>query len=146
MATDRKEDYLKEIDKIVSEKGYAQVKDLSKALDVGPSSVTGMFKKLTEDGYINYEKYGGVTLTKRGKEIARDTQEKYSVIHEFLIALSVGKEAADEDACKMEHILEQDTFFTFLKFNDFTKTDSGKALIGEFKAYLESLKRKKEKE
>ncbi|NLI63046.1 MAG: metal-dependent transcriptional regulator [Methanosarcinaceae archaeon] len=143
MPTDRKEDYLKEIDKIVAEKGYAQVKDLANALDVGPSSVTGMFKKLADDGFINYEKYGGVTLTKRGKEIARTTQEKFSSINEFLKVLGVCEEIADEDACKMEHILDMETYETFLNFKEFAKTKEGKNLIEKFKDFEKNKKQSK---
>lgn len=140
MATERKEDYLKEIEKVISVKGYAQVKDIAKALDIGPSSVTGMFKKLNDDGFINYEKYGGVTLTKKGKEIARNTQEKFLTIHEFLSAFGIDEEVSDEDACKMEHILEEETYETFLSFKEFVKTESGKKLIAEFKEYLKTAK------
>ena len=67
MATERTEDYLKMLDLIIATKGYARVKDVSEIMGLSPSSVTGMFKKLNKEGYINYEKYGAVTLTKKGE-------------------------------------------------------------------------------
>jgi DtxR family Mn-dependent transcriptional regulator len=76
MTTERTEDYLKAIEKIIEKKGYAQVKDISRELDLSSPSVTGMFKKLTKMGYINYEKYGGVTLTAEGEKIAKKTMER----------------------------------------------------------------------
>lgn len=138
MTTERKEDYLKTIDKIVTEKGYAQVKDISRALDVGPSSVTGMLKKLTDDGYINYEKYGGVTLTQKGKETANITKKKYTTIKDFLIALGVSENVAEEDACKMEHVITPDTYDVFLSFCEFSITEKGSNQISHFKRYFET--------
>jgi DNA-binding MarR family transcriptional regulator len=81
MATERTEDYLKMLDSIIKKKGYARVKDVSEIMGLNPSSVTGMFKKLNREGYINYEKYGAVTLTPEGDEIARATEEKYDVLN-----------------------------------------------------------------
>ena len=105
MTTERDEDYLKIIASIVEEKGYAKVKDVAKEMKLGPSTVTGMFKKLDKKGYINYEKYGGVTLTDKGTEIAHKTKETYGMLKEFLMHLGVSEKIAEEDACKIEHIL-----------------------------------------
>ena len=84
MTTERTEDYLEVLDVIIIEKGFAKVKDVSKILGVGPSSVTEMFQKLSEAGYINYEKYSGVTLTVKGKKIAKKTRKKHDTLKEFL--------------------------------------------------------------
>jgi len=138
MTTERKEDYLKTIDKIVTDKGYAQVKDISRALDVGPSSVTGMLKKLTDEGYINYEKYGGVTLTQKGKETASNTKKKYTTIKDFLTALGISEHVAEDDACKMEHVIAPDTYDVFLRFCEFAMTEKGSNQIEHFKKYCET--------
>ncbi|MDG6243536.1 MAG: metal-dependent transcriptional regulator [Methanolobus sp.] len=119
MTTERSEDYLKAIEKIIERKGYAQVKDVSKELDISSPSVTGMFKKLTEMGFINYEKYGGVTLTPEGEKIAKCTMEKHSVIRDFLKILGLDAEIADHDACKIEHVLAPETFELLTKFVEF---------------------------
>lgn len=138
MTSERKEDYLKTIDRIVTEKGYAQVKDISRALDVGPSSVTGMLKKLTDEGYINYEKYGGVTLTQKGKETASSTKKKYTTIKGFLVALGVPETVAEDDACKMEHVITPDTYDVFLRFCEFSITEKGSNQMEHFKRYCET--------
>ncbi|WNY26994.1 metal-dependent transcriptional regulator [Methanolapillus ohkumae] len=143
MTSERKEDYLKAIDKIISEKGYAQVKDISRVLDVGPSSVTGMLKKLTDENYINYEKYGGVTLTPLGKETAKETKEKYTTIKDFLMALGVSEIIAEEDACKMEHVIAPDTYKKFLMFCEFSITEKGTNQMEYFKRYCETGKAEK---
>ena len=83
MTTERDEDYLKAIASIAEDKGYAKVKDVAKELELGPSTVTGMFKKLDKEGYINYEKYGGVTLTEKGIEVAEKTRENTACSKNF---------------------------------------------------------------
>lgn len=119
MTTERTEDYLKVIEKIIEKKGYAQVKDVSRELELSSPSVTGMFKKLTKLGYINYEKYGGVTLTPEGERIAKCTMEKHGVIRDFLLILGVEEETADQDACKIEHVLAPETFEVLTKFVEY---------------------------
>ena len=121
MTTDRAEDYLEAIDTIVERKGYAQVKDVSKILNLGPSSVTEMFQKLTKGGYINYEKYGGVTLTAKGRRLAKKTKAKHKMLHEFLIILGVEDTTADIDACKIEHVLTPETLDRLTKFVEFIR-------------------------
>jgi DtxR family Mn-dependent transcriptional regulator len=119
MTTERTEDYLKAIEKVVERKGYAQVKDVSRELDLSSPSVTGMFKKLTKLGYINYEKYGGVTLTEEGERIAKCTMEKHGVIRDFLLLLGLDEKNANMDACKIEHVLAPETFEILTKFVEF---------------------------
>lgn len=137
MTTERDEDYLKIIASIVEEKGYAKVKDVAKELELGPSTVTGMFKKLDKEGYINYEKYGGVTLTEKGTEIAEKTREKYSMLKEFLMHLGIDEKIAEEDACKIEHILNPKTAQALEKFVEFTdKEDESKIWIEHFRHFV----------
>jgi len=119
MTTERTEDYLKAIEKIIEKKGYAQVKDVSRELELSSPSVTGMFKKLTKMGYINYEKYGGVTLTAEGERIAKRTMEKHRTIRDFLLIIGLDEEIANHDACRIEHILTPQTFDRLTKFVEY---------------------------
>lgn len=139
MTTERTEDYLKTIEAVISKKGYAQVKDISAALGTSPSSVTGMFQKLKNDGYINYEKYGGVTLTPEGKDVAQNTKAKYGVVRDFLTVLGVDSDTADEDACRIEHVLTDDTIDVLTKFVDFIHQNEECPLwLGHFKHFYET--------
>ncbi|MDY0387330.1 MAG: metal-dependent transcriptional regulator [Methanolobus sp.] len=137
--TERTEDYLKVIEKIIERKGYAQVKDVSRELELSSPSVTGMFKKLTKMGYINYEKYGGVTLTREGEKIAKSTMEKHGVIRDFLQILGLNEEIADHDACKIEHVLTPETFEVLTKFVEFmTMKEDGPYWLDHFSHYCET--------
>ena len=134
MPTERTEDYLEALDIIISEKGYAQVKDVSKLLGVGPPSVTEMFQKLGETGYINYEKYSGVTLTSKGKKIAEKTRKKHDTLKNFLLILGVNKKIANEDACRIEHVVNPETMDRLTKFVDFARH------VGEEPRWLDHFK------
>ena len=138
MTTERDEDYLKIISSIIEEKGYAKVKDVAKELKLGPSTVTGMFKKLDKEGYINYEKYGGVTLTEKGKEIANMTREKYSMLKDFLMNLGLDEKTAEEDACKVEHILNPETAQTLEKFIEFTSKENESQTLERFRYFAKT--------
>ncbi len=121
MTTERNEDYLEALDAIIERKGYAQVKDVSKILGVAPSSVTEMFQKLGEADYVNYKKYGGVTLTSKGKRVAKKTRKKHNILKEFLLNLGVNEKISDKDACRMEHIVTPETMDRLTRFVEFIK-------------------------
>ena len=139
MATERTEDYLEVLDAIIIEKGYAKVKDVSKILGVGPSSVTEMFQKLSKAGYINYEKYSGVTLTAKGKTIAKKTRKKHNTLKEFLLILGVNEKIADADACRIEHIVNPETMNRLTKFVEFVQRfKEGPRWLDHFKYFYET--------
>src|ERR1043166_1007872 len=64
------EDYLERIHELIQEKGYARVVDIASSLKVRQASVTAMVQKLGESGYLKYEKYRGLILTDKGRDVA----------------------------------------------------------------------------
>ncbi len=115
------EDYLEAIYNIVLEKGYARTKDISQELKITPSSVTGMMRKLDSDGLINYEKYGAVTLTDKGREIAETIKEKHDILRAFLNILMISDKTADADACRLEHDLSPESIKQLTRFVEFVE-------------------------
>ncbi len=134
----REEEYLEAIFDVVQDKGYAKVKDISESLDVGLSSVTEMFQKLDKKGYIDYEKYSGVTLTDKGEQKAVDLSEKHEVLKDFFIILGMDEELADEDACKIEHVVRRETMERLTKFVDFIQSHEKPPWLERFKRYYET--------
>ena len=110
------EDYLELLYKLEKNIDKVHTNDIASSLNIKPSSVTEVMQKLGKEGYINYEKYSGVTLTNKGKRIAEKTKERHNKLKEFLVLLGIDKEIADKDACEMEHILHQKTMDTIIKF------------------------------
>lgn len=121
MISRREEDYLEAIDEVIQRKQYAKVNDVAKVLEIGLSSVTEMFQKLDAEGFINYEKYSGVTLTEKGMKVVSDLRKKHETLKEFLTILEVDSELADSEACKIEHLVEAETIHKILKFVEFVK-------------------------
>jgi DtxR family Mn-dependent transcriptional regulator len=136
MPTERIEDYLEALNFIIKKKGYAKVKDISEYFNISPSSVTEMFQKLESLGYINYEKYGGATLTKKGEEIAITTRKKHDILNKFLQIFDIPEEIANEDACHIEHVVHKKTMLRLTQFVEFiNKFEKNPQLIEQFKEY-----------
>jgi Mn-dependent DtxR family transcriptional regulator len=119
----RMEDYLEIISELVELKGYATTLDISRYMHVSAPSVTKMLQKLDENGFLEYEKYHGINLTKKGTQLAETVRQKHGILLEFFEILGVGYETANQDAEGVEHYLNPKTikqlrkFITFLKSN-----------------------------
>lgn len=116
------EDYLETIYNIISRKGYARTKDISRGLRISSPSVTEMLKKLKSMGLVNYEKYSGVTLTKKGERIGRMVKTRHDTIKTLLKIILVSDKIAEEDACKLEHEISPETVEQLTKFVRFVET------------------------
>ena len=110
------EDYVELVYDLQKGKKRVHTNDIASALNINPASVTEIFQKLSEDGFVNYEKYSGVNLTEKGKKIALKVKKKHNALTEFLTILGIDKEIAEKDACEMEHILHPMTMDTIIKF------------------------------
>jgi DtxR family Mn-dependent transcriptional regulator len=122
MTTSREEDYLEAILHIVDRKGYAKVGDISRHLHCSAATVTEMFGRLSEKGFVNYEKYGGVTLTEEGRRIGTEIDRRHHIIKGFLEILGVGPDIADTDACQIEHSLHPQTVDRLKGFIEFVRS------------------------
>ena len=139
MTTVRWEQYIETIDGIQKAKGYAKVVDVASELDVGLPTVTEMFQKLSEAEIINYEKYSGVTLTDTGQAMADELAEKHETLKEFLTILGVPEDAADDDACIMEHNVSTETLDRLHSFVDFVnQQEEGPVWLLHFREYYET--------
>ena len=110
------EDYVELVYDLQIEKEKAHTNDIANFFNISPASVTEMLQKLSDGGYINYEKYSGASLTSKGKKLAIKIKDKHENIANFLILLGVNKKIAEEDACEMEHILHPATLDMITKF------------------------------
>jgi Mn-dependent DtxR family transcriptional regulator len=115
----RVEDYLEVVYELIKSKGYARSSDIAERLGVKSPSVTNMLQRLDGMGLIVYERYRGLTLTEKGKQMARFSQQKHVTITRFLTILGVGERHAKLDAEGIEHHVHKDTVNCMERFVDF---------------------------
>ena len=84
--------------------------DIVNELGFSKPSVSVAMKKLRENGYIEVDDSGYITLTEIGKEIAEKMYERHTLLTNFLIRLGVSEKTAADDACRIEHIISAETF------------------------------------
>jgi len=84
--------------------------DIACELDYKKPSVSVAMKNLRENGYINVDADGHITLTEKGKAIAETMYERHTIISDWLTRLGVDKATAIEDACRMEHVISKSSF------------------------------------
>ena len=84
--------------------------DISEELGFKKSSVSVAMKNLREKEYILVNKSGFITLTETGKHIAEMIYERHQVITSWLVELGVDATIATEDACKVEHVISEESF------------------------------------
>ena len=122
-SSSRMEDYLEIISELVELKGYATTLDISRYMNVSAPSVTKMLQRLDEGGFLEYEKYHGINLTKKGTDIAEGIRQNHGILLEFFEILGIGYDTANQDTEGIEHHLNPKTikqlrkFITFLKAN-----------------------------
>jgi len=117
------EDYLEVIYELVEEKGYATTVDISSYLNVSSPSVTKMMQKLDETGYLKYEKYRGIRLTKEGIQIAEGIRNRHGLLAEFFKMIGVDEESANKDAEGIEHHLHPETMKKLEEFINLLKSN-----------------------
>jgi Mn-dependent DtxR family transcriptional regulator len=86
------EDYLERIYQLMQDKGYARVIDIAGLLEVQSPSVTRMVQKLADAGFVRYEKYRGIVLTDKGRELGRTMKLRHATLAGFLRVLGVEDE------------------------------------------------------
>lgn len=104
------EDYLEAILHLGKAKENVRSIDIVKHLGISKPSVSVYVKQLKENGYINIDEKGYLTLTKKGNEIAEKTYEKHLILTKIFTSLGVSEDIAMRDACKIEHDLSDETF------------------------------------
>jgi len=114
--TNSLEDYLETIYMLVQANDHARVSDVALSLHVKMPSVTKAVLELKRCGYVTQEPYGKLELTGEGVEAASLILGRHNLLKEFLILLGVTEDAAEKDACSMEHFLGAETLARITDF------------------------------
>ena len=104
------EDYLEAILALKERLGMVRSIDVVHYLNVSKPSVSVAMKRLRENGYLEMDGEGYITLLPPGEEIARRIYTRHKLLTHFLVQLGVSEEVAAADACKIEHDLSDESF------------------------------------
>ena len=104
------ENYLETILVLQQRKGSVRSIDIANELEFSKPSVSVAMKNLRQGGYIEMDAAGLIRLLPPGQAIAEAVLEKHRLMTEFLISLGVSPEVAAEDACRIEHVLSDESF------------------------------------
>ena len=104
------ENYLETILVLHKRKGAVRSIDIANEMNFSKPSVSVAMKNLRQGGYIKVDDDGSIILLDKGQEIAEKIYERHTLISEWLTAMGVDPEVAAEDACRIEHVINAETF------------------------------------
>jgi len=136
--TEGEEDYLKSIDIISGEEEEVTISKLADYLGHKAPSVTEMVDRLNKKNLVDHEKYGGISLTEKGRRLAKEVETRHETLANFLELFGVEEERAELDACKMEHFIKDETIDKLQNFLEFVENSPEEPLwLEHFRVYLE---------
>ena len=104
------EDYLERILMLRLKNGMVRSIDIVRDLDYSKPSVSVAMKRLRENGYIEMDADGYISLLPPGEAIATRIYARHQVLTQFLVQLGVSPENAAADACKIKHDLSKESY------------------------------------
>lgn len=95
---------------ILSKQGSVRSIDIAKAMNFSRPSVSVKVHDLAKENYISISENGLISLEDKGRKIAEEIYERHTVLSAILEKIGVSPETAAQDACKVEHVISQETF------------------------------------
>ena len=102
--------YLETILILNKEKGSVRAIDVAKKMNYSKPSVSRAMKNLSGEGYISINEDGFIQLLPIGKRIAVKIYERHEVLTAYFISLGISARTAEDDACRIEHVISDETF------------------------------------
>ena len=104
------ENYLETILILKNKNGAVRSIDIANELGFSKPSVSVAMKNLRENGDIEVDSSGYITLLDSGRQIAEKIYERHTTLSKWLVSLGVDAKTAAEDACRIEHIISSESF------------------------------------
>ncbi len=101
---------------ILQKRGPVRSVDIANFTGFSKPTISEQMKKFREHGYIQMDEKNIITLTPSGQEIAEGVYQKHQLLTSMLIHIGVNKDIAEEDACRMEHYISEETFSKMLSY------------------------------
>ncbi len=113
--------YLESIYRLLQTQSHVRAIDVGEYMGYSKPSVSRAMGLLKKGEYISVDTDGSITLTESGKAVAEKIFERHTLITELLVRLGVDKEVATDDACKIEHVISDESFEAIKKYVDHHK-------------------------
>ena len=104
------ENYLETIYMLYRRTGAVRSVDIANELEFSKPSVSVAMRNLRENCYIQVDESGFISLLPAGQEIAERMFERHTILTTWLTGLGVSQETATEDACRIEHVISNESF------------------------------------
>lgn len=104
------EDYLETILILREKNGNVRSIDIVNKMNYSKPSISIAMKKLKSEGMVEMDLNGYITLTPRGEEVAQRIYSRHKLLEKCLIAIGVDPGTAEEEACRIEHVIDDDTY------------------------------------
>ena len=122
--TESLEMYLENILVLENTMGRVRSIDIAHRTGYSKPSVSRAVKLLQNDACIEVDKDGYITLTSKGNDIATKIFDRHRIITDFFLLIGVDEKTSSEDACRIEHVISDETFVKLKDFiNSFKKQD-----------------------
>ena len=105
-----REDYLEAILVLQKQKGMVRSVDIARHMEVSKPSVSHAVTTLKEGGFLTMDDDFFLHLTDLGRQVAEQTYEKHRFFTDLLTEAGVDPALAEKDACRMEHVISQESF------------------------------------
>ena len=110
------EDYVEMIADLIDRTGEARAVDLASLFGVTAPTVNATIQRLQKDGLVISRPYRSIFLTTEGQELAKSCKERHRVVRDFLVAIGVDRDVAEQDAEGVEHHVSKATLRCFAEF------------------------------
>ena len=104
------ENYLEAIHVLMMRNGQVRSIDVAHYTGFSKPSISRAVGLLRDNGYVSIDQNGLLSLTEAGLKIAETIYERHTVLTDLLIKLGVSPETAAEDACRIEHVISEESF------------------------------------
>jgi len=116
-SSESSEMYLEVMYRLEKRNGVIRSVDIANELGYTKPSVSRAISLLKQENYIDQQPYGKIILLEKGIEKARKIMERHNLLTKFLVlSLGIDKETAENDACRIEHIVSKDTMRAVKKY------------------------------
>ena len=110
--------YLESILVLSKKSSSVRAIDICEYLGYSKPSVSRALGLLKDGGYVVADKHGYLELTDEGREVAEKIYDRHTELSAFLVSLGVSQETASEDACKIEHVISDESLEAIKRYMD----------------------------